>query len=408
MTNRSKNPKSRAKKGAQKKERQTKTATAKEEKPSHTYPIVGMGASAGGLEALEAFFPNMPPLSGIAFVIVAHLDPDHVSILPEIIQKKTEMKVQQVTDNMPVEPNSVYIIPPNKEMAILNGTLQLLEMSRPRGTNLPIDTFFRTLAQDQSTNAVGIILSGTGTDGTVGIRAIKGEAGMVMVQEVESAKYDGMPRSAIATGLADYVLPASKMPKQLLSYVRHVTRKEAGAISSGSASTSSQLSKIFILLRARTEHDFSLYKKNTIYRRIERRMNVHQIDNIADYVRYLRESEREIAILFKELLIGVTNFFRDAAAFDFLRDKVLPDLFKEKPDDYPFRVWVPGCSSGEEAYSIAIVLQEAMNALDCHFNVQIFGTDIDEEAVDVARAGLFPESISADVDPCRSCGSGCA
>jgi two-component system CheB/CheR fusion protein len=365
------------------------------------FPIVGIGASAGGLEAFEAFFKEMPPNSGIAFVLVSHLDPGHASILPEIIQKKTKMRVWQVTDNMLVKPNQVYIIPPNKEMAILNGCLQLLELSQPRGANLPIDTFFRSLAQDQTTNAVCVILSGTGTDGTLGLRAIKGEAGMAMVQDMDSAKYDGMPRSAIATRLADYVLTPTEMPKQLLNYVQYATKIVADKVAIGDDSTTSALQKIYILLRSKTDHDFSLYKKNTICRRIERRMHVHQIDNINDYVRYLQESDRENSILFKELLIGVTNFFRDPEAFEMLTDKYLPELFKNKPDGYLLRVWVPGCSSGEEPYSIAIILQEFMENVGRHFNVQIFGTDIDEEAVNVARTGLYPEAISADVNPER-------
>ncbi len=366
------------------------------------FPIVGIGASAGGLEAFEAFFTAMPPDSGMAFVLVTHLDPSHASILPELIQKKTTMPVKQVTDNMTVEPNQVYIIPPNREMAILNGTLQLLEMTRPRGINLPIDTFLRSLAKDQAGNAVCIILSGTGTDGTLGLRAIKGEAGMVMVQDLDSAKYDGMPRSAVATGLVDYVLAPAMMPDQLLSYTRHTIKAPPAAeIAAEDISMGNALQKIFILLRAKTGHDFSLYKKNTICRRIERRMHVHQIDKISDYVRYLQTSDREITTLFKELLIGVTNFFRDPEAFEILKSTYLPHLLKDKPDDYVLRVWVPGCSSGEEAYSIAIIFQECMDAIGRHFNVQIFGTDIDESTIAVARAGLYPQSISADVNPER-------
>lgn len=233
------------------------------------FPIVGIGASAGGLEAVEAFFTAMPEDSGMAFVLVAHLDPGHASILPELVQKKTKMKVCQVGDNMKIEPNRMYIIPPNKEMAVLNGSLQLLEMRQPRGLNLPIDTFFRSLAQDHGNNAICIVLSGTGTDGTLGLRNIKGEAGMAMVQDEDSAKYNGMPRNAIATGLADFVLPPEKMPAQLLKYVSHAKRKPADKISGEDKNTMSSLQKIFVLLRSSTGHDFSLYKKNTIHRRIE-------------------------------------------------------------------------------------------------------------------------------------------
>jgi two-component system CheB/CheR fusion protein len=365
------------------------------------FPIVGIGASAGGLEAFEAFFSAMPENSGMAFVLIAHLDPSHSSILPELIQKKTKMKVTQATDNLKVQPNQVYTIAPNKEMAILNGTLQLLEMSHPRGHNLPIDFFFRSLAQDQGSNAIGIVLSGTGTDGTLGLRAIKGEAGMVMVQDEDSAKYDGMPRNAIATGIVDFILPPDKMPEKLLGYVNHAMQNPADRISGEDESMLNALQKIFVLLRTSTKHDFSLYKKNTICRRIERRMHVHQIDKVTDYLRYLQESNRETKILFKELLIGVTSFFRDPKGFELLKSTYLPALFVKKPEDYQIRIWVPGCSSGEEVYSIAIVVQESMADMNRHFNVQIFGTDIDDEAVNAARLGLYPEAISSDVSPER-------
>ncbi len=367
----------------------------------HRFPIVGIGASAGGLEALEAFFKALPNDTGLAFVLVVHLDPTHISILPELLQKRTKMSVHQVKDGMQVEPNHVYVIPPNKDLSILHGTLTLMELSQPRGANLPIDYFLRSLAQDQERNAVCIILSGTGTDGTLGVKAIKGGVGMVMVQDEESAKYEGMPRSAIATGLVDYVLPPAKMPQQLVKYTQHATAKAVPRIAPIEGSLPSALQRVFVILRTRTDHDFSLYKKNTICRRIERRMNVHQIDDIADYVRYLQESEREAGILFKELLIGVTNFFRDAEAFEILQKGPLIEMLTDKPDDYAVRVWVPGCSSGEEAYSVAILLHECMEQMGRHFHVQIFGTDIDEDAIDVARAGLYPESIMADVGPER-------
>ncbi len=361
------------------------------------FSIVGIGASAGGLEAFESFFKAMPDKSGLAFVLVAHLAPSHVSILPELIQKTTEMEVSQVVDNTRVQANHVYIIPPNKTMAIFHGTLQLLDLPTPRGPNLPIDIFFRSLAQDIGHKAIGIILSGTGTDGTLGIRAIKGEAGMVMSQSLNSAKYDGMPASAIGTGLVDYVLPPEKMPEQLLRYIHHQDRRVENFISNDDQHYQSALQKIFILLRVATDHDFSLYKKNTINRRIERRMHIHQIDQIDDYVRYLQESDREVDILFKELLIGVTSFFRDAEAFELLKGKYIPDLLEDKPDGYELRIWVPGCSSGEEAYSVAIIVQECIEPLKRHFDVQIFGTDLDEDAIDAARTGLYPKAISADI-----------
>jgi len=379
-----------------------KDATVDETRENNgRFPIVGIGASAGGLEAFEAFFKAMPPDSGMAFVLVAHLDPDHASLLPELVQKRTAMSVYQAQDGINVQQNSVYVIPPNKELGILNGVLQLMDLSRPRGSNLPIDVFLRSLALDQGADAVCVILSGTGTDGTLGLKAVKGEAGMTMVQDEESAKYDGMPRSAIATGLVDYVMPPEQMPAQLIKYIKHASLAATPLVIPATGQVPDALQKIFIVLRSRTDHDFSLYKKNTICRRIERRMNVHQIDNISDYVRYLQESKREAGVLFKELLIGVTSFFRDPDAYEALTKKALIKLLSNKPQEGTVRVWVPGCSSGEEAYSIGIILHECMLELKRHLSVQIFGTDIDEDAINAARAGLYPASIVADVTPER-------
>jgi two-component system, chemotaxis family, CheB/CheR fusion protein len=365
------------------------------------FPIVGMGASAGGLEAFESFFKAMPGDSGMAFVLISHLDPTHISILPELIQKKTPMKVHLITDGLKIQPNMIYVIPPNKDMAILNGVLHLMDLPHPRGFNLPIDSFFKSLAQDQGSDAVGIILSGTGSDGSLGLRQIKGELGMVMVQDEESAKYTGMPRSAIATGLVDYVLPADKMPEALVKYTRHAFVKPRDKIIKDEQQIQNALHKIYILLRTHTSHDFSLYKKNTIMRRVERRMHLHQIDNIQDYQTYLTKSEREIHVLFKDLLIGVTSFFRDPEAFAVLKEKYLPGLLADKPEGARVRIWVAGCSTGEEAYSMAILLQECMENMNRHFRVQIFATDIDPDAINTARSGFYPLSISADIDPVR-------
>lgn len=367
------------------------------QKSKSQFPIVGMGASAGGLEAFELFFKAMPSNSGMAFILISHLDPTHVSILPELIQKKTKMKIIPIKDGLEVKPNMVYVIPPNKDVAILNGFLHLMDLPQPRGFNLPIDNFFRSLAQDQGSNAICIILSGTGTDGTLGLKEIKGEVGMVMVQDDETAKYTGMPRSAISTGLVDYVMSADKMPEQLIKYSKHAIIEPKVKIRTDEEKFQNALQKIFILLRSHTNHDFSHYKQNTITRRIERRMHVHQIDDIQDYVQYLQKTDREVYVLFKDLLIGVTSFFRDSDAFDVLKDKFLPDMLKDKSDDYNIRIWVTGCSTGEEAYSIAIILQECMDKINKHYDIQIFGTDIDEDAIHTARAGLYPLSISADV-----------
>lgn len=390
-------PKSKSKSAVKKKPAQPKAPVPAIAKAPPLLPIVGMGASAGGLEAIESFFQNMPEDSGMAFVLVTHLDPTHTSIMPELVQKSTKMKVYSVKDGMKVQPNSVYIIPPNNDLAILHGSLQLIKPARPSKLRLPIDFFFRSLAQDCGRSAVCIILSGTGTDGTLGLREIRGEGGMVMVQEPKTAKYAGMPRSAVATGLVDYVLPPEKMPRQLIKYIKHPTYKTGLEVTPAEGKIPDALNKIFALIRHRTGHDFSTYKKNTICRRIERRMNVHQINNVSDYVRYLEQSPHEVGVLFKELLIGVTNFFRDAEAFETLKKKVFPQLFNNQPSDYTIRVWVPGCSSGEEAYSIAIILQEYISEQDKRFKVQIFGTDIDNDAIETARAGYYPQSITADV-----------
>ena len=365
------------------------------------FPIVGMGASAGGLEAFEAFFNAMPNDSGMAFVLISHLDPTHISILPELIQKRTRMKVLLIEDGLRIQPNTVYAIPPNKDVAILNGVLHLMDLPHPRGFNLPIDNFFRSLAQDQKANAVCIVLSGTGSDGTLGLKQVKGELGMVMVQDETCAKYDGMPASAIATGLADYVLPVEKMPEVLIKYTRHAIIESGEGVRTSEDSFHKALQKIYILLRTHTNQDFSLYKQNTLIRRIERRMHIHQIDNIQNYITYLVKNEREIHVLFKDLLIGVTSFFRDPAAFDILKENHLSKLVAQKPDEADIRVWVPGCSTGEEAYSLAILLQECMEKMNRHSAVQIFATDLDEDAINAARTGLYPVSIASDVNPER-------
>ena len=368
-----------------------------------SFPIVGIGASAGGLAAIEAFFSGMPADvdPGMAFVLVQHLDPDHKSILTELIQRTTRMQVSEVKDGMPVQPNCVYIIPPNRDMAFLNGTLQLLEPAAPRGHRLPIDFLFRSLALDQHEHAIGIVLSGTGSDGTLGVRAIKTEGGMVMVQNPASCEFDGMPQSALATGLVDYELPPAEMAAQLMAYVTHAFGHPPQSATLTAPHAENALKKIFVLLRSQTGHDFSQYKPNTIYRRIERRMAVHQIDGIGGYVKYLQQTPVEVQALFNDLLIGVTNFFRDPEAFAVLESQVIPKLFEGKPVGSTVRVWCAGCSTGEEAYSIAILLQERLEALKVSYRVQVFATDIDSRAIAVARAGLYPGSIADDISPER-------
>ncbi len=368
---------------------------------NHGVYIVGIGASAGGLEAFQEFFTNMPSDSGMAFVLVPHLDPTHKSIIGDILKKNTEMNILQAEDGMKVLPNCVYLIQPDKNIAILHGKLQLIEPAERRGLRHPIDFFFRTLAEDQGENAIVIILSGTGTEGTLGLKAIKGEGGLVIVQDPNTAKYDGMPRSAIATDMVDYVLPAERIPEMLLKYVRHPQTKLLRKPKSLPDNFPDAMQKIFILIRNQTGHDFSNYKPNTIIRRLEKRMALHQIDNVANYVTYLRNNPSEINILFKELLIRVTRFFRDPKAFELLKEDILPDLFKRAGEEYPLRVWVPGCSTGEEAYSMAIALHEYISEENLACKIQVFATDLDSGAIETARSGIYPDSISTDVSPQR-------
>ena len=375
----------------------------KKETTEETFLVVGIGASAGGLAAFEAFFSGLPAQTdpGMAFVLVQHLAPNHKSLLSELIRRCTRMPVLEVEDGMIVQRDCVYIIPPNHDMAFLDGALHLLEPSAPRGQRLPIDFFFRSLAQDQGECAVGVVLSGTGSDGTLGVRAIKGEGGMIIVQLPESSDFDGMPRSVIATGLADYVLPPAEMATQLIAYATHAFGKLSRSGDIDAPKTESALKKIFILLRSHTGHDFSHYKPSTINRRIERRMAVHQISEIGSYVKYLQNTPSEAEALFRDLLIGVTSFFRDPEVFAALENEIVPALFANKPAGATVRVWSAGCSTGEEAYSIAILLNERMEALKQNFVVQIFATDIDSRAIATARAGVYPASIATDITPER-------
>ena len=369
-----------------------------------TFPIVGIGASAGGLEAFEQFFRACPADTGMAFVLVPHLDPGHESLLTEILQRVTAMPVVQVSDQTRVEPDRVYIIPPNREMSIFNQVLQLSMPELARGQRMPIDTFLRSLAEDQAAKAIGVILSGTATDGTLGLGAILGVGGVCMVQEPSTARYDGMPQSAIAAGSATHILPVEKMPAMLQEVAsKSAFRQKVPAIATDK--TLSGMSQILLQVRKSTGHDFSLYKKSTIGRRIERRMAQHHIEDAAVYARYLKENPAEMDVLFKELLIKVTSFFRDPEAFVALKQTILPPLLAGKPEGYVFRVWVAGCATGEEAYSIAMVLLELMDERKARHEpelaVKIFATDLDDEAIGVARAGRYPPNIAQDVNPER-------
>lgn len=374
-----------------------------ESTPAPFFRIVGVGASAGGLEAFEQLFRSVPLDNKLAFVLVPHLDPGHASILTEILQRSTAMPVIEAQDQMVVAPGTVYVIPPNREMAMFHGTLQLSVPDKPHGQRMPIDAFLRSLAEDQGENAVGIILSGTGTDGTLGLRAIVGAGGVSLVQEPATAKYDGMPVSAIRAGYATRVLPVDKMPEALLATTRRLSAQPAQVLRSPPAASSpkgpSALNRILLLLRTATGHDFSLYKKSTVGRRIERRMAQHDIQDLEVYARFLKENPAEIQALFKELLINVTNFFRDPEAFEVLKRDILPQLFAGKPEGYVLRIWVAGCASGEEAYSIAIALREFLGDNPQDFRIQLFATDLDEDAIALARAGRYPPNIAADLTP---------
>lgn len=372
------------------------------QKGSQSFPVAGIGASAGGLEALEQFLGQVPDNSGIAYIIVQHLDPTHKGIMPELLQRVTPMKVVQVRDGMKAEPNRVHIIPPNRDMSILHGKLHLFEPIANRGLRLPIDNFFRSLAEDCRELSIGIILSGMGSDGTIGVRAIKEKAGLILVQEPGSAKFASMPRSVIDAGLADIVAPAEELPGKIAAYLHHVPLI-ALPESAIREKDQSALEKIILLLREQTGNDFTLYKPSTIRRRIERRMGLHQIDKIGTYVRYLQENPQELDLLFKELLIGVTCFFRDPAAWEELKGTILSLIPAQRPAGQTLRAWVPGCSTGEEAYSLAIIFKEALDQLkpkETH-SLQIFATDLDQDAVDKARQGWFPANIVADVTPER-------
>jgi two-component system CheB/CheR fusion protein len=367
-----------------------------------SFPIVGIGASAGGLEALEIFLRHLPDKSGLGFVVVQHLDPTQKGMLVELLSRATPMKVVQVKDRLKVEPNRVYVIPPNKDLSILHGVLHLLPPAAPRGLRLPIDFFLRSLAADQGPESVGVILSGMGSDGTLGLAAIKEKGGAAFVQTPASAKFDSMPRSAIDAGLADVVAPVEELASKIAAYLAHGPRIASPDLVLASK-TESAIEKICVLLRSQTGHDFSQYKRSTVYRRIERRMGLHGIEGIAGYLRYMQESPQETTLLFKELLIGVTNFFRDPEAWDHLQKKAIPALLAERPAGSALRAWVPGCSTGEEAYSLAMVFKEVLAEMRParSYSLQIFATDLDKDSIERARQGSYPTNIASDVSAAR-------
>ncbi|MFV5688080.1 chemotaxis protein CheB [Flavobacterium sp. ZT3R25] len=368
---------------------------------TNDFPVIGIGASAGGLEALELFFRNMPNNSGMAFVVIQHLDPTHVGIMPELLQRMTQMEVLQATDILKVKPNHVYVIPPNKSLSILKGRLHLFDPVESRGLRLPVDVFFRSLALDRMEKSIGIILSGMGSDGSLGLKSIKEKNGIVLVQEPSSAKFDSMPRNAIEAVIADIIAPAEELPVKLIALLKYFP--EINLDSEVLLKSKSSIDKVIILLREQSGHDFSMYKKNTLMRRIEKRKAIHQIDRIQTYVRFLQENPKEVELLFKELLIGVTSFFRDTAVWEKLKEEIIPNMLKNIPDGYTIRAWVPACSTGEEAYSLAIVFAEAIAKIEKDKNIkfQIFATDLDLVAIEKARKGVFLSNIIKDVAPER-------
>ncbi len=368
----------------------------------NAFLVVGVGASAGGLEAFTMLLKNIPPHTGMAFVLVQHLAPAKDSILTDLLSKATSLPVHEVREGMAIEPDHVYVIPPNAFMTIFHGVLRLSPRAESPVQHMPIDSFFRSLAEDQGQHAVGIILSGTGSDGSLGIRAIKAEGGIVLAQD-GSAKYDGMPKSAVATGSVDYILPPEKMAAELARISRHPFLTVHPAVKTGPLLQAGEndLSKIFMRIRTATGVDFTYYKQATVLRRINRRMLLHKIDKLEHYVRYLQENPKEAGVLYQDILINVTSFFRDPVTFTALKNVVFPRFIEKRPSDTPLRVWVPGCSTGEEAYSIAMCFAEFCEERGVSHPIQFFASDIDEAAIDKARQGLYPDTIAQDVSPER-------
>ena len=393
-----------------------KRATAAELKPattalrakaaraeSQSFPIVGIGASAGGLEAFTQLLGALPLDIGLAFVLVQHLDPKHESMLTALLARATPLPIHEARDEMRIEANHIYVIPSNANLAVLHGRLSLMPRTEARGQHLSVDFFFRSLAADQKSRAIGVILSGTASDGTEGLRAIKAEGGLTFAQDEKSAKYDGMPHSAIAAGVVDFVLPPEGIARELARLGRepYIARPAAAKAGDALPEGDEDLNKVFILLRSATGVDFSFYKPTTLKRRIARRMMLHKIESLATYVRFLKQTPNEVDALYQDLLINVTSFFREPEVFEALKKRVFPRLLKNPPPQTPIRVWVPGCLTGEEAYSIVIALLEFLGNKGASVPVQVFAMDISESAIDKARIGIYPAAIAADVSAAR-------
>jgi two-component system CheB/CheR fusion protein len=364
--------------------------------------VVGLGASAGGLEALQQFIANVPAASGLAYVVVQHLDPTHKPMLTELLQRATAMPVHEATESMRAEPDMVYVIPASTELTIVDGRLHLAEPAQPRGRRLPIDVLFCSLARDQGERAIGVVLSGMGSDGTIGLQAIKGQGGLTLAQEPTSAQFDSMPKSAIDAGACDIVAPAAELPRRILLVTAKHPVTAVTSVDTGEDSEKS-LNMILGLLRERSKHDLTLYKISTVKRRIERRMGVHGLDTFTDYGRFVKENPQELDLLFKELLIGVTSFFRDPPLWQELKDTVLPALLARRTPGTPMRAWVAGCSTGEEAYSLAMAFREVADTQPNPeaWTLQIFASDVNADAIARARRGQFSAKIAVDVAPER-------
>ena len=357
--------------------------------------IVAIGASAGGLEALQEFFKNMPLNTGLAFVVIQHLSPDYKSLMDELLARYTQIPIKIITDGMLIEPDHIYLIPPRKNLYIFHKKLFLEDQNIKRGLNLPVDIFFRSLATEMGKNAIGVILSGTGRDGTLGTRAIKEAGGIIIVQDETTAKFDGMPRSSAATGLVDFILPPAKMPDAIVNYIKHPFVSKDKALDNILSKNIDTLSKIIMILRDYSGIDFSYYKENTITRRLERRVSINRFDSLDKYLIFLSESDQEKETLFRELLIGVTRFFRDADAFESLKQNVI----EKYTDKRTLRIWSVACSTGEEVYSVAFLISDFLDKNNISCEVKIFATDIDKHSLEIASQGFYPDNIVADIDP---------
>ena len=371
-------------------------------KDGQLIPIVGIGASAGGLAALKTFFSYVPKDSGIAYVVVVHLSPEHKSVLAELLQPYINIPVEQVSDTVELRPNQVYVIPPNANLNTIDTHLRLSELEKRRSERAPIDHFFRTLSKTHEGEAIGIVLTGTGSDGTLGLKEIKEKGGLTIVQDPEEAEYNGMPQSAIAAGLVDMVLPIKEMSSYFINYLK--TKPELKSLDPDQKPDSIEqqiIHKIFAQVKAITRRDFGHYKLSTILRRLQRRMQIYQIEHLNDYLDLLRNNPQEIRALSDDFLITVTSFFRDPKAFKYLKEKIIPIIIKNKKPDDQIRIWSVGCATGEEAYSLAILMAEITSKLHIAPSVQIFASDLHDASLKMAREGFFPGDIKADVNADR-------